>query len=143
MVIEYFEFASASDKGHLIESLEYVSQEKPEIIVPHFDFVLSCLAHKAPRIRWESARTIANLAKKFPDEASKAIPSLLKNTNDQGTVVRWSTALALGEIAKYNQKIRKQLLPLFEKIVKNEEGNGVKNVYIKALKAIEKENNPM
>jgi len=54
-------------------------------------------------------------------------------------VIKWCAAFALAEIAKHNAKTRKQLLPVFEKIIGNEKNNGVKNVYIKALKAIERE----
>ncbi len=138
-IVKCFENVSAGDQGNLIESLEHVSQKNPEMVASYIDFVLGCLNNKAPRIKWEAARTIANLAKQFSDDASKAIPALLKNTGVKGTVVRWSTALALGEIAKYNREARKQLLPAIEKIMKNETGNGVKNVYLKALKVIGKE----
>lgn len=34
--------------------------------------------------------------------------------------------------------IREELIPLFMKFVKEEKNNGVKNVYVKALKFIEK-----
>ncbi|MDD4990437.1 MAG: hypothetical protein PHW31_03985 [Candidatus Pacebacteria bacterium] len=43
------------------------------------------------------------------------------------------------DIDKGNTKSRKQLLSIFEKIIKSEKNSGVKNVYVKALKAIEKE----
>jgi len=63
---------------------------------------------------------------------------LLKNTKDKGTVVRWSVAFALGEIAKNNPKAAKILLPKMNELVKKEQNNGVKNVYLKALKVIGK-----
>ncbi|MEO0091761.1 MAG: hypothetical protein ABIK61_03520 [candidate division WOR-3 bacterium] len=63
----------------------------------------------------------------------------MQNASDKSTVVRWSVALALTEIAKHNTNGRKQLLPVFEKIIKTEKNNGVKNVYLKTLKTIEKE----
>ncbi|MEO0082772.1 MAG: HEAT repeat domain-containing protein [candidate division WOR-3 bacterium] len=138
-IIEYFESASAGDQGHLIESLEYASQEKPEFIEPRLDFVIRHLKNKAPRVKWECARIIANLSGKFPDKTEKAIPNLLQNATDKGTVVRWSVALALTEIAKQNLRTRKQLLPIFEKMLKSEKNNGVKNIYLKTLKTIKKE----
>jgi len=67
---------------------------------------------------------------------------LLKNTTDDKintTVIKWCAAYALTEIAKHNPKARIQLLPVFEKIIKKEQNTGVKNVYVKALKVIEKE----
>jgi|GEM_PF-5001287 len=59
-----------------------------------------------------------------------------KNT----TVIKWYAAFALAEIAKHNPKARKQVLPIFEKIIKEEHNNGVKSFCVKALKAIEEEN---
>lgn len=136
-IVSYFESAPAGDQGHLIESLEYASQDNPEFVAPHLDFVIRHLEDKAPRVKWECARIIANLALKFSDKTEKAIPALLKNTKDKGTVVRWSVAFALGEIAKSNSSIQKTLLPKMKELVKKEINNGVKNVYFKALKVLE------
>lgn len=138
-IVGRFESASAGDQGHLIESLEYASQDKPEIIALELDFVIEHLEDKASRVKWEAARIIANLSGKFSDKTQKSIPNLLKNTQDKGTVVRWSAAFALGEIAKNNPKTRKQLLPIFKKNIEGEKNNGVKNVYLKAVKTLEKE----
>jgi len=55
------------------------------------------------------------------------------------TVIRWCSAYALAEIAKYNAKSRKQLVPVFEKAILEENNNGVRNVFVKALKAFEKQ----
>ncbi len=137
-IVGRFESVPAGDQGHLIESLEYASQNNPEYIVPHLDFVICHLEDKAPRVKWECARIIANFALKFSDETGKAIPALLKNTKDKGTVVRWSLAFALGEIAKNNLKLQKEIIPKIKKIIKKENNKGVKNVYLKALKVIEK-----
>ncbi len=138
-IVGYFESASSGDQGHLIESLEYASQDNPECVAPYLDFVICHLEDKGPRVKWECARIIANLALKFSDKTEKAIPALLKNIKDKGTVVRWSVAFALGEIAKNNANAQKILLPKMKGLVKKETNNGVKNVYLKAFKIIEKD----
>jgi hypothetical protein len=79
------------------------------------------------------------IAPAFPENPKKAIPFLMKNVHDAGTVVKWSAAYGLTEIAKYYPKTRKELIPFFEKVIKKETNNGVKNVYIKAMKRIEKQ----
>jgi hypothetical protein len=66
------------------------------------------------------------------------IPKLLKNVKEDSTVIRWCAAYALTEIVKNNPKTRKQLIPLFEEISKTEQNNGVKNVYQKVLKLLDK-----
>ena len=137
-IVKHFASAPVGDQGHLIESLEYASQDNPELVAPHLDFVICHLEDKAPRVKWECARIIANLALKFSDKTEKAIPALLKNTKDKGTVVRWSVAFALGEIAKSNSNAERILLPKMKELIKKETNNGVKNVYFKALKVLEK-----
>lgn len=79
---------------------------------------------------------IGNLAQKFPEKAVQAVPKLLDNTKDKGTVVRWSAAFALTEIAKYNSKKQKELIAKLQNIIKTEQNNGVKNVYLKTLKTL-------
>lgn len=137
-IVEHFESATVGDQGNLIESLEYASKDNPEFIMPHFDFIICHLEDKAPRVKWECAKIIASLTLKFSDKTEKAIPGLLKNTKDKGTVVRWSVAFALGEIAKNNSSAEKILLPKMKLLAKKEANNGVKNVYLKALKILEK-----
>jgi HEAT repeat protein len=100
--------------------------------------VIKFLGHQSPRVKWESSRVVANMAPKFPQEAAGAIPMLLANTRDKGTVVRWSAAFALGEIMKHNDKERKSLLARVDAILKKEQNSGVRNVYLKAMKAVGK-----
>ena len=99
---------------------------------------MSTLTTKFPRVKWGVPESIGNLAQKFPTEVEKAVPKLLVNAKDESTVVRWCAAFALSEIAKNHPKVRKELVPKIEGIIKNEKNNGVKNVYLKALKTIKK-----
>jgi HEAT repeat protein len=137
-LIEYCKKASASAKGACIEAIEYVTKEDPVFAKPALNFVFEHVNDKLPRVRMESARVIANTAKEFPAETANAVPNLLANTKDEGTVVRWAAAYALTEIAKYNKDVRKKLIKKFEKIVLLEDNNGVKNIYLKALKKFQK-----
>ena len=127
-----------AERGTCIEALEYATQTKPELAKTYLSEVIKCLADKAPRVKWEAARVIGNIAKSMPKEAEKAIDSLVANTKDKGTVVRWSAAFALGEILKYHQSLRPTLLTKINGILDKEQNNGVKNVYLKAIKAVGK-----
>lgn len=130
---------NTAEKGICMEVLEFVSQEKPEFARPYIEVVIKYLADPAPKVKWEAARVIGNISSRFPAETLKAVPNLIKNTGDKGTVVRWSAAYALSEILKSNKTVRSKLLPQVESLLKNEKSNGVKNVYLKALKIISKE----
>ncbi|HJX50762.1 hypothetical protein A2Y99_05305 [Candidatus Gottesmanbacteria bacterium RBG_13_37_7] len=125
-----------AERGICMEALEYITHENPEYAAPHLKTIITSLSDKAPRVKWEAARIMGNIAKKYSEEALGAIPNLMKNTNDKGTVVRWSAAFGLTEIAIYNSKAANKLIPEFEKIIKKEKNNGVKNVYLKALKKL-------
>lgn len=127
------------ERGICMETLEYISKDAPEIAEPHVETVINFLNDKAPRVKWEAARVIANISSKCPEKAVKAVDNLLKNTTDKGTVVRWSSAFAIGEIAKNNKSKQKELIKTIENLAKKEQNNGVKNVYLKALKVISKQ----
>jgi HEAT repeat protein len=79
-------------------------------------------------------RVIGNIAHLFPTKLNKTIINLLTNSKDNGTVVRWASAFALGEILKLKTKHNKDLLPTLEAICDDEEDKGVKKKYIDALK---------
>ena len=136
-LIRCFENGSVAEKGNCMEAIEYLTKEDPEFAENCFDFVIEHINDEAPRVKWETARIIANTAQKFPDKAKETVPKLLENTTDKGTVVRWSAAFALTEMAKSNSELQKELIPKFHKIVKKESNNGVRNIYLKYLKDVE------
>ena len=127
------------EKGTAAEVMKFVSKENPETMAPYIDVLIEYIDYKAPRVKWGCPESLGNLAKKYPEKVEKAIPKLLINAKDKSTVIRWCAAFALTEIAKYNSKKQKGLVIKFQNIIKTEHNNGVKNVYLKALKEIEKQ----
>ena len=140
--ILFFESASDVDKGTCADVMKHVSVADPSLLLPYIDILVNYINYKAPRVKWGIPEAIGNMAKVYPYKLEKAIPNLLENISDDKintTVIKWCSAFALTEIAKYNSKTRKQLIPIFEKQILDEKNNGVKNVYVKAMKAIEKQ----
>jgi HEAT repeat protein len=123
-------------KGTAAEVMKFVSKDKPDMMVPYIDTLIEYINYKAPRVRWGCPEAIGNLASKYPHEVEGAIPKLLENLNDKSTVVRWCAAFALTEIAKYNLEKQAELEVILRDLVTAEGNNGVRNVYIKALKEI-------
>jgi len=122
--------------------MKHVSAQKPALLAPYIDTLIEYINFEPPRVKWSVPEAIGNMAKDYPDKVVKAIPNLLKNTTDDKintTVIKWCAAFSLAEIAKHYSKTRKQLVPIFEKIIKSEKNNGMKNVYVKVLKVIGKE----
>jgi HEAT repeat protein len=133
-LIQCFENGTIVEKGHCMEAIEYITKEDPEFAENCLDFVIKHINDKAPRVKWEACRIIGNVAQRFPNKVKDAVPKLLENTKDKGTVVRWSVAFALTEIAKSSLGMQKKLVPEFKKILEREDNKGVKNIYLKYLK---------
>lgn len=122
-------------KATAIEAIEYATRQHPNIADEAvLTFVTNTLTATAPRIKWESAKVIGNIAHLFPAMLEKSIENLLANTTHEGTVVRWSAAFALGEILKLNTKHNAALLPALENTSAKEEKNSIKKMYADALK---------
>jgi hypothetical protein len=127
------------DRGTCADIMKHITAEKPEIAEPYIGELIGFINNKAPRVKWGVPESIGNIAKKSPRKVEQAIPFLLKNTTenkDNSTVIRWCAAYALSEIAKASGD--RNLIAKIRDISEKETNNGVKNVYLKAIKLIEK-----
>jgi len=139
-VDELIDFARSSKdpiKATCIESIQIATKSNPEIATLNcLDFISKTLTEKAPRVKWESAEVIGNIAYLYTDKLDEAIKNLLVNSEHEGTVVRWSAAFALGQILKIKTQRNKDLIPVIESICQREEKNSIKNIYLDALKKV-------
>src|ERR1035437_2512728 len=117
-VDELIDFARSSKdpiKATYIESIQIATKSNPEIATLNcLDFISKTLTEKAPRVKWESAEVIGNIAHLYVDKLDGAINNLLLNSEHTGTVVRWSAAFALGQIIKIKTHRNKDLIPEIE-----------------------------
>lgn len=141
-VDELIAFAERSKdpvKASCIEALEFATKQNPSFAGEEMlDFVTKTLTEKAPRIKWESAKVVGNVAHLFSDNLENAIGHLLENASHEGTVVRWSSAFALGEILKLKTGYNSDLLPKVEVIIEKEEKNSIRKIYLDAIKKMNK-----
>jgi hypothetical protein len=138
--IKYFESAPKVTKGICADVMEQVSKQDPHILAPYISILIPYINYDLPKVKWGIPEAIGNMAKNYPEQVTAAIPDLLKNTTNEKintTVIKWCAAFALIEIAKYNLRARNQLIPAFNQLIQSEENNGVKNMYIKAMKKME------
>ena len=134
-LIDFAKTAKDPAKATCIEALEFATNSKPGIATSGcLEFVSKTLAEKAPRVKWESARVVGNIAHLYPEQLDEAVKNLIANTEHPGTVVRWSAAFALGQIIKIKTSRNKDLIPLIESICNKEEKNSIRKIYIAALK---------
>jgi len=136
-LMKILETGSDVEKGTCADAMKHITKENPEIALPYIDKIINYINHKVTRVKWGVPESIGNIAQKFPKEVEKAVPKLLINTKEESTVIRWCAAFGLTEIAKSNTKLQKNLIEKFSDILKKESNNGVKNVYIKALKKMD------
>ncbi len=135
-VINLLKTGSKVEKGTSADIIEQLSIDNPELVAPYINDLIDYINYDLPRVKWGIPQAIGNLSKKYPIEAEKAIPKLLINTKDESTVVKWCAAFATSEIAKNNTSAQSMLLPKMQEIAEAEKNNGVKNVYLKAIKKI-------
>ncbi len=137
-LIKLFQEGSDVIKGTCAEVMKFVSQSNPELFLPYIDMLIGYIDYKANKVKWGIPESIGYIAEKYPEKASRAVPKLLENTNHKSTVVRWCAAFGLAGIAKNNKRLQEELVEKFEKLIEKEQNNGVKSVYLKVLKVIEK-----
>lgn len=138
-LLAYAEGQKATDKATCIEATEYATKKAPAIATELlFTYVIKALKDTEPRVKWESAKVIGNIAKLFPNHLEEAISNLLTNAKHTGTVVRWASAYALAEILKLKTEHNVKLLPKVEIVCDKEEDSGVKKKYLDAVKKVKK-----
>ncbi|RKE52281.1 hypothetical protein [Sphingobacterium detergens] len=139
LLLEYADQQNAVDKATCLEAIEYATKNNPGIgNSALLKYLTNVLGGSEPRIKWESAKIIGNIIRLFPDQLDNTVASLLKNTRNSGTVVRWATAYALAEIIKLKTVQNDFLIPEVELLCELEEDNGVKKKYLDVLKKIKK-----
>ena len=138
-LMAFAEKANDPDKATCIEAIEFATKQNSKIADESvLVFVTKMLTEKAPRVKWESAKVIGNIAHLFPTKLNKPISNLLTNSEDNGTVVRWASAFALGEILKLKTTHNKDLLPAVEEICDKEQDKGITKKYLDAIKKARK-----
>lgn len=119
----------------VMESLEGATRKEPALVNDKlFNLLVESLGHKAPRVKWEAARTISNVALHHTEHFGPAVDALLANTTSDGTVVRWATAQALSAILRAGYADN-NFRAMLSEIAAREQDGGVRGVYDKALRA--------
>lgn len=138
-LITFAEKQKASDKATCIEAIEFATKKQSTLAdTTLLAYVTERLQDDEPRVKWESAKVIGNIAKHFPDKLENSIAPLLRQAANNGTVVRWAAASALAEILKLKTAQYTELLPKIETLCAHEADNGVKKKYLDAIKKVKK-----
>ena len=134
-LVAFAKDASDKDKATCLQAFEYASRVKAEVGTRKcFEFAAAALADEAPRVKWEAAKVVGNIARLHEQRLVKALDNLLDNASHPGTVVRWSAAFALGEIIKLGTSHNARLIPAANALCVKERDNAIRSHYLKALK---------
>lgn len=138
-LVEFAQTAKDPVKASCIEAVEWATREQPELADQScFDFLNEALTSKTPRVKWESARALANIVGCFPDQLEPVTVHLLENAEHSGTVVRWSAANALAAILQLKTGLNTTLLPAAEQLAANEEKSSIRKLYLTGIKKVTK-----
>jgi hypothetical protein len=124
----------------ILEAMEEITRSQPDVAT--LDWLLfseQYIDAQSNSLKRESSRVVGNVAHIFQDSLTVSIQKLLKNTNNEGTVVRWGSAYALGKIIALPRYACSDLFDTLAQLCEQESENGVKNQYVKALKKAEKQ----
>ncbi len=119
----------------VLEAMEEVTRNKPNIAtIEWLLFAQNYINSPSGSLKREASRIVGNIAAFFEDDLDFSIRSLLNNTTNEGTVIRWGSAYALSRIIVLPKFANSELFDKITAVCENETENGVKNQYIKALK---------
>lgn len=123
----------------ILEAMEAVTGKNPEVAdLDWLKFVQEFITSKSNNLKREASRIVGNIAHLFPDDLDTAIHSLLENTKNDGTVIRWGSAYALARIIKIPQYANSELYDTLTDLSEQEQESGVKNQFLGGLKKAKK-----
>lgn len=123
----------------ILEAIESITNSDAQIAdIEWLHLAIKYILSESNSVKREASRIVGNISHKFPNDLDNAIEKLLINSNDQGTVVRWSSAYALSRIILIPQYANSELFDKLTEMCNCENESGVKNQYEKALKKASK-----
>ena len=121
--------------GIILEAMEALSRLNSEIAdIEWLNYACTHILSNSNTVKREASRVVGNVAHLFPDSLSDTVEKLLKNANNDGTVVRWGSAYALGRIILIPQYANNNLFDTLVNLAEQETENGVKNQYLTGIK---------
>ena len=121
--------------GVILEAMESVSKHAPSVAdIEWLHYAIEHISSKSNTVKREASRVVGNIAHLFPDHIANAVEKLMANTGNPGTVVRWATAYALGQIVRMPRYANSELFDAVDTLAKCETETGVKNQYLSGLK---------
>ena len=121
--------------GIVLEAMEAISRVQPEAAdIEWLNYVGGYITAESNTLKREASRVVGNISHLFPDKIDGLIQDLIENTKNDGTVIRWGSAYALGQIIRIPKFANSNLFDVLTDLAEQETENGVKNQYLNGLK---------
>lgn len=125
--------------GIILEAMESISRSNPNIAdMEWLNYAESHILSKSNSLKREASRVVGNIAHLLPESLEGSIMKLMENTKNDGTVVRWGSAYALGRIILIPHFANSDLFDIVTELAERETENGIKNQYLSGLKKAKK-----
>jgi len=109
--------------GDCAEVMTDVAAEKPELILPYSNSLITRIDHEDTRVRWESMHTLAEIASKTPENISTIVHKLVERIAiDKSVIVRDYAIRTLGEYGGTSTEAARQVWPHLRKALTLWEG---------------------
>ena len=123
----------------VFEAMEAVTGKDPDYADKDWLlFAQDYITSESNSLKREASRLVGNIAHLFPDDLDTAISKLLENTKNDGAVIRWGSAYALGRIVPIPKYANGDLFDFVSGLYEQEKDNGIKNQYLAGLKKAKK-----
>ena len=110
-------FEAKDDKliADCAEVMTFVSEQRPDWIIPYTPYLTHGLSSKNTRVRWESMHALAFVAEAAPDVVLPIVDQLDERLkNDKSIIVRDYAARAAGNIAKAGVSYAQKVYPVIK-----------------------------
>jgi hypothetical protein len=134
------ELAESARQGTLaqqrvaMEALEHFSRRRAfQMHDEILEFIVLGLDSKDATLKREAARLTANCAHFASERLDHLLPLVLKNLEDNGTVVRWGAALAFEAIVRNRAFQGGDLRALVEELMQREEKQSIRKILFRSI----------
>jgi len=125
-------------QSKILGVIEGATRTNPHLIDEHIvTLLIKYLSSNNPSLLRESCRILANVIHLHGNRISEVTPLLLKISSHEGTVVRWGGATAWQAMAHCTEEVE-WLQATLKKLLDEETQSSIKQIYLKALKALMK-----
>ena len=112
-IVRGFESQDAALAGDCAEVMTEVAEKRPEWVTPYARVIVSLLASRTTRVRWEAAHSLALIATLVPEVIAYSLPRLGEMIRSDPSVIARDHAVdTVGNYANTSPRAAREAFPL-------------------------------